>query len=404
MKIKTITFLACSALFCLHPYAPAQVTVAKQATEVSLLNLSGFKAKGEGAPSLFVSVLQSDLTRSGWFTIISSGRAEFTIVGTVEQKSSKLVVKCEAYNVITKKKYLDKSYKHPANETRQLAHRVCDDLVYALTGRPGMAASRIVMVSNRTGHKELYICDADGRRLRQLTTDKTISLAPRFNSDGTQLLYTSYLAHFPDVYLVNLNTGSRKCIANYPGLNSSGAFAPNGREVALTLSKDGHPNLFIKDLKSGRLTRLTSTRNAADTSPSWSPDGKQIVFVSDRSGSPQLYTINRNGGEPRRITSRGSQNVDPDWGDNGFIVFASLVGKLYQIFVLRANLQITQISREDANYEDPSWAPDGRHIVCTRTKNYKSRIFIIDTLSDSLVTLLPDSITGEWFAPDWSHK
>ena len=44
--------------------------------------------------------------------------------------------------------------------------------------------------------------------------------------------------------------------------------------------------------------------------------------------------IDRNGGDPRRITSSGSENVDPDWGRNGFSAYSSRVGGAYQICVL----------------------------------------------------------------------
>ncbi len=115
--------------------------------------------------------------------------------------------------------------------------------------------------------------------------------------------------------------------------------------------------------------------------------------------------ISREGGEPRRITSFGSQNVDPDWGSNGYITYASLIGRQFQIMVMNPQtMQYKQVSREDASYEDPSWAPDGRHIACVRTQNYASKIFIIDTLSETCISLLSDSFKGDSSAPAWSPK
>ena len=406
MKQMSLAFLL--AILCIQLPCGAQVRVIKVRKEIFLLDMSGFKSQSDGAPAVFRQVLESDLVRSGWFTTISSGRAEFTIIGTSEKVGSSVVVRCEVYHVITKERYLGKTYTVPAVDARQLAHRVADDIVFALTGQRGMASARIVMVGTRTGKKELYVCDADGYNLHQLTNDKTVSVAPKWGPKGKQVVYTSYRSHFPDIYLINLSSAKRKCIANYPGLNTCAAISPNGREVALTLSKDGNPDLFIKDLSSGRLTRLTFTKQAAEASPAWSPDGRKIVFVSDRAGSPQLYVIDRSGGKPERITGSGSENVDPDWGSNGFIVYSSRIGRQYQIAVLNPKTRdIRRISEHDANYENPSWAPDGRHIVCARTKNYHSRIFIIDTMSKSCINLLSESDTGEsgeWYSPDWFSK
>jgi TolB protein len=384
--------------------APAQVRVIKAMNEVSALDISRFIGQSDGAPAVFRQTLEADLKASGWFSLTGGDRAEFSLLGEAALAGASLEVRCEAYNVASREKLLGKTYKTTDREARRLAHKVADNIILALTGRQGMASTRILLIGNRTGKKEVYLCDADGQNLRQLTRDNTISMAPKWSPDGSRFVYTSFRSKFPDVYLVNLDTGDRKCIANYPGLNASAAFSPDGREVALILSKDGNPDLYIKDMDGGDLTRLTSTRRAAEASPAWSPDGRQIVFVSDRSGTPQLYVMDRSGGEPRRLTSRGSQNVDPDWGANGYIAYCSYIGS-YQIFVMNpATMEFKQVTREDANYEDPSWAPDGRHIVCTRTTNYRSRIFMIDTLGGSLIPLLPDSERGDWVAPNWSKQ
>lgn len=385
--------------------APAQVRVIKTMNEVVGLDISQFVGQPGGAPALFRQTLEADLKASGWFNLAVGGRVEFSLIGEAAMDGGSLAVRCDAYNVASRDKMLGKTYKTTEREARRLAHKVADEIVFALIGRKGMAATRMLLIGNRTGKKEVYLCDADGQNLRQLTRDNTISMAPKWAPDGSRFVYTSFRSQFPDVYLVSLDTGERKCIANYPGLNSSAAFSPDGREVALILSKDGNPDLYIKDLAGGALTRLTSTRRASEASPAWSPDGNQIVFVSDRAGTPQLYLMDRSGGEPKRLTSRGSQNVDPDWGANGYIAYCSYVGGSYQICVMKpATLEFTQVTREDANYEDPSWAPDGRHIVCTRTVNYQSRIFVVDTLGGSLIPLLPDSEKGDWVAPNWSKQ
>ncbi|MBU4199903.1 MAG: hypothetical protein KKG09_04935 [Verrucomicrobia bacterium] len=385
----------------------SQVRVVKSMNEVSLLDMGMFKSLSDGAPALFRRILETDLTRSEYFKIVNGLRAEYALLGNATLEGSSLIVRCEAYNVISKERYLSKTFKASEDEARKLAHQVADEIVMALTGRPGMASSRLALVGNRTGYKELYLCDADGQNLRQLTFDKTLSLAPKWGPDGRQMVYTSYRSQFPDVYLITLgnNSWKGKCIANFPGLNACAAISPDGREVALTLSKDGNPDLFIMKISSRRLTRLTATKRAGEASPSWSPDGRQIVFVSDRSGSPQLYIMDRDGGEPKRITSAGSQNVDPDWGANGFIAYSSLIGSLFQVFVLNpATLAIQQITPEDASYEDPSWAPDGRHLACARTQRYHSRIIIVDMISRSCISLLPDSATGDWSSVNWSPR
>lgn len=54
----------------------------------------------------------------------------------------------------------------------------------------------------------------------------------------------------------------------------------------------------------------------------------------------------------------------------------------------------------DADYEDPSWAPDGRHIVCTRTVHYRSELYLLDTLGDAPLRLATSQ--GDLHSPAWS--
>lgn len=401
-KTNIVLMLTCM-LAAFGQRAAAQVVVSKTTAAISPIDISGLACSPDSEAALFRQTLADDLNRWGWFSVIAAGRAEFTLLGSAEKRGGSLDVKCEVYHTATRERRLGKAFSMPENEARRLAHKVADEIVYAVHGVPGVASTRIMFVGNRTGQKEIYICDSDGWNLTQLTADKTLNLYPKWGPDAKTFVYTSFRSGFPDVYLVEMDGGRRKCVANYRGLNSAAAISPAGGEMALTLSKDGTPNLYVKDLNSGRVTRLTRSRNV-DASPCWSPDGRQLVYVSDQAGSPNLYIIDRSGGEPARVTSRGSQNVDPDWGANGYIVYSSLINRRFQIMVLNPKtLETTQLTDGDANHEDPSWAPDGRHIVFTLTRNYRAEIFIVDTMTRSSICLAPSK--GEnWESPSWSPK
>ena len=169
------------------------------------------------------------------------------------------------------------------------------------------------------------------------------------------------------------------------------------------LSKDGNPELYVMDLESRRVTRLTRTRFAAEASPSWSPDGKQIVYVSDRSGSPHLYVTSARGGEHRRLTFHGSESVGPDWGPGGEIVYCSRRDRRYQIRIIDpATREDVAVQHGSGDHEDPSWAPDGRHIVCTRTVQYVPALYVLDALGDPPVRLI--TLSGDWYSSAWSSK
>ncbi len=379
----------------------SDIVISKDSGKTAV-DVSGLAAGTDGASREFVTVVRNGLNRSGWLMVGSPQASGYAVTGTVQFDGSAMRVNLRVGRKAANQIILTKSYNAAANGVRGIAHQAADDILLAITGSRGFNSSRLVMVGNRTGHKELYMADSDGFRLHPLTADKTISMAPRWGNTADTIIYTSYLRRFPALYKIDMNTRSRTRIANYAGLNTGGVVSPDGRDMALILSKDGNPELYVMRLSDGRLTRLTQTTRASEASPAWSPDGRQLVYVSDQSGAPQLYVIGREGGQPRQLTTRGRQNVAPDWGPGGLIAYASLVGSRFQIFVIHPGTgQIEQITSDpSADHEDPSWAPNGRHMACVRTVGRKSNVYLIDRLGDS--PLLLTSYEGDWFSPRWS--
>lgn len=380
----------------------AQVRVTKTAGQKSSLDLSGLICGASQPEQTFKATLQRDLDICGWFVRGAPGRAEYTLSGdTAANGSIKATIRL--YESASRTALLAKAYRADSQHARRLAHQVADEIIEAVTGKRGLFSGRLVLVGQRGGAKELYLCDADGGGLIPLTNDRSISLAPRWGPDGETIVYTSYLGGFPDVYSIHVPSGKRSRLAGFPGLNTGGAISPDGREMALILSKDGNPELYIMDLRSRRVARITNTPRAAEASPAWSPDGRQIVYVSDQPGTPQLYIVSRDGGAPRRMTGRVAESVNPDWGANGLITYSARIGGRYQVCVLDPNTgESRQITSDDADYETPSWAPDGRHIVCSRSSGYRAVIYLLDIAGDPPIRLL--DYEGNWYSPRWSPK
>ena len=132
----------------------------------------------------FIRVLRADLLRSGWFEEQSAAR--LVVVGRV-QNADVLRAEIQAIQVADKKRVLSRAFSGTKAATRALAHRVSDALVLAVSGKPGMASARLAMVGNRSGHKELYVCDADGANLRQVTQERSIVVAPAWMPDGKNM-------------------------------------------------------------------------------------------------------------------------------------------------------------------------------------------------------------------------
>ena len=100
--------------------------------------------------------------------------------------------------------------------------------------------------------------------------------------------------------------------------------AGSTRLEAITLSRDGNPEIYVMNLEGGSLQRLTN-HGAIDTEPAWSPDGSSIVFTSDRAGKPQIYRMPASGGEPTRLPWKTTESQLAElFADHGHVERATI--------------------------------------------------------------------------------
>ncbi len=380
----------------------AHIVIRGEGSGKSTASVAGIRHDGSERARLFVHVLRDNLQRSGWFQTVEGPSAGVTVQGEVRGGTGLSVAVTVEWLPNGRFTW---SRSGSTDDARPLAHALADEIVQRVLGRPGMASAPILMVGRRAGRTDIYACDADGGRLRRITTDGVLCLSPHWLPDRSGFLYTSYLSGYGAVYQVRLGPPPRRdLVSGRPGLNHTAAPSPDGTLAALVLSFTGTVDLYVLNLATRRLTRLTNTPQASESSPSWSPDGLQLAYVSDVARSPQVYTMHRDAREARRLVFGFSESVSPDWGPDGRIAFCGRQGRSYGIYVVTPGAGAPErVSPNDgAAYEDPSWAPNARHIVATRTApGGARRLVILDTMGDAPVELL--QVEGDWYLADWAR-
>jgi TolB protein len=376
-RVAILFFLVLSGL---HGQEAPTITIRKgETTNVALQNLGG----SDGAAS--TKVLQNDLDLSGWFSLTPPERANYIISGSASGGTIQGQVTDQRGGIVLQKSY--------SGGPRMAAHRFADDIVETLTGRKGIASSRIAFVSSRTGRKEIYTADYDGANVRQLTNDRSISEAPAIAPNGSRLAYTGYQSGYADIYLIDLASGARSRIVKFPGTNSGAAFSPNGGQIACTLSKDGNPELYVLGAGGGGARRLTSTRGV-ESSPTWSPDGSQIIYSSDERGGPQLFRISASGGSGQLISTGYNYCTEPSWSPDGQkVAFTARTGG-FSIAVKDLQSGATNLV---ANGEDPVWGADSRHLIFSTG----SSLVLFDTSTGRSVPIVIG--VGKVSEPTWSR-
>ena len=282
----------------------------------------------------------------------------------------RIMAEYRLWDVATGQYLTGKQFFASPDNWRRLAHIIADAVYERLTGEKGYFDSRIAFV-DETGPKSqrvkrLAIMDQDGANVRYLTGGEELVVTPRFSPSRQELAYASLTGDQWHVYVLNIETGQRELIGNFPNMAFSPRFSPDGQQLVLSLQQGANSNLYRLDLRTKQLTRLTDSP-AIDTAPSYSPDGSQIVFESDRGGQQQLYVMSAAGGPAQRISFGTGRYGTPVWSPRGDVIaFTKQEGGSFKIGVIKPDGSGERILTEGFHNEGPTWAPNGRVLMFFR--------------------------------------
>lgn len=179
-----------------------------------------------------------------------------------------------------------------------------------LTNSPGYDAEgsyspdgkHIVFCSNRSGPKnlELYIMDADGKNVRQLTqAPGCYNGGPFFSPDGKKVIFRSdrKKKDHLQLYVINVDGSGEKALTD----DENWVFwAPywykDSRHIIYTAADHSNPlarpnyDLYWMNIETGNKTRLTFAPGA-DVLPVFDPTYTRLMWTSARDGRqpPQLF-------------------------------------------------------------------------------------------------------------------
>lgn len=342
--------------------------------------------------------------------------AQFLIRAGYRILKDELTFEAYLYFIPQAKVVLGKTYKAKVDDVRTVAHTFSNDVIKELTGQRGMFLSKIV-VSRSTvkGQKEIFVMDWDAANPKQITSHKSIAQSPAWAVDGRSVAYTAFAYHAKektrnaDLFSYELATGRRWLLSFKKGINSGAAFMPDGKNILLTISSGGNPDIYRMSVEGKNQVRLTDgPRGAMNVEPSMSPDGSKIAFSSDRSGRPMIYVMDSNGKNIKRITFAGEYNSTPRWSPDGKrIVFAGFDKSHFDIFTMNADgtnmVRLTSAKKPNgrmADNEDPSFSPDGRHVLFVSNRTGIRQLFIVSVDGENERRITFDR--HDYFKPMWS--
>ncbi len=392
LLVMSLALVTCTLSVMVAPArAVVEIDINQANVEPLPIAITDFIA-GDDLGLRIAEVIAADLKRSGLFAPVNKGafiekisnpdetprfddwkviNAQALVTGrVVKEADGRLRAEFRLWDTFAAQQLSGEQFFTRPENWRRVAHIIADAIYERLTGEKGYFDTRVVFVAEsgpKTDRKkQLAIMDQDGAEMRTLTGSNDLVLTPRFSPNRQEITYMSFEGGQPSVYLLQLETGQRELVGNFPGMTFSPRFSPDGQKVIMSLQQDGNANIYTMDLRSRATTRLTNT-TAIDTSPSYSPDGNQIAFESDRGGRQQLYVMNADGTNQRRLSFGDGSYSTPVWSPRGdLIAFTKQSGGKFSIGVMRTDGSGERILTTGFHNEGPTWAPNGRVLMFFR--------------------------------------
>jgi TolB protein len=212
-------------------------------------------------------------------------------------------------------------------------------------------------LTRNAGDGDIYVMDADGTGVRQLTQGSDAS-SPAWSPDGSQIAFVRNQGL--ELVVMDADGSNEQVIASRRGYYQWPAWSPDGRSIAYqsTIAVGDEFTAIFTIQPDGTGERQLTDGSASEGFPAWSPDGSRIAY----SAADRLWIMDGDGAHSRQATHCGLPCV----GD-----FA------------------------------PAWSPDGSQLVFVRQEEGGAarRLYVVDLATQGVRSLTPGVQWAHW--PSW---
>ncbi|MFN0201099.1 MAG: amidohydrolase, partial [Bacteroidia bacterium] len=204
-----------------------------------------------------------------------------------------------------------------------------------------------------------------------------------------------------DIYLMPIEGGEAKCIAQGAAYEVQPRFSPDGKKIAFTSDRAGGDNIWYMDKDGKNPKQVTKEAFRLLNNPVWTKDGQYLIarkhFTNTRSlGAGEMWMYHHTGGEGIQLTKRKNDQMDAgepclspdnqylyfseDMSGGGFFQYNKDVnGQIYAI--RRYNMQtgeLDYLTGGSGGACRPQVSPDGKKLAFVKRVRFQSVLYIHD--------------------------
>ena len=264
-------------------------------------------------------------------------------------------------------------------------------IVAAVLSTATGAQDRIVFPSDRSGPWRIWIVNADGSDMRQLTGGPSDAhdVDPAFRPDGKAILFSSTRGGKLGVWSMLIDGTKQERLCD----GDQAEWSPDGRQIVFRRDEE----LLTRDLGTSEERQISPADWPHCSGPSWSPDGKRVAFACRWDAGNAIFVVGADGGKPSKVYgNRGA--CEPHWSPDG------------QLLVYETETHICTIRPDGTKNRLVTyyggvqrygrWSPDGKHLVFCQGMSEKGpwELYIVPARGGTPVKFTEE---GSDMYPDW---
>ena len=155
------------------------------------------------------------------------------------------------------------------------------------------------------GSSSLFLVNANGTGLVQLTRGYQHDAQPSWSPDGSLIAFESTRSGDTDVYVIRPDGSSLEGADLLSRLRRRSGLERRRPHVSRSRRRATASSTSTRSTRDGTGEVRLTTLAADDADPAWSPDGTRIAFMSDRTGRRQVWVDERRRHRPDAAHERG---------------------------------------------------------------------------------------------------